>query len=167
MSDALQELADKQSITEVIYRYCRGLDRMDADLARTVWHPSGTADYGAIFAGTGEQFVEWVWKVHEMAARHSHQITNILIEVDGDKATSEAYVTVALRAKTDAAEALEYEARGRYLDRWSRRDGRWAIDHRQFVQDLSRTHPADRLEPDDGQSRRDRGDPSYDFLTSG
>jgi hypothetical protein len=164
MSDALQELADKQAITEVIYRYCRGIDRMDADLTRSTWHPGGTADYGSIFEGTGEQFVEWVWGVHAGLARHSHQITNILIEVDGGRAASEAYVTVALRTKSGSAAPVEIEARGRYLDRWSRRDGRWAIDHRQFVHDLARTHAADPLEPDEGRSRRDRTDPSYEIL---
>ena len=61
------------------------------------------------------------------------------------------------------SEASEIEARGRYLDRWSRRDGRWAIDHRQFVQDLQRTHDADPMKPDEGQSRRDRSDPSYNI----
>ena len=161
----VQMLADKQAITEVIYRYCRALDRMDANAARAIWHDGGTADYGPLFAGTGEEFVEWVWRAHAAMARHSHQITNILIEVDGDTASSESYVTVALRTKAGAGVAVEIEARGRYVDRWSRRGGRWAIDHRRFVQDLSRTHDADPLEPDDGVSRRDRSDPSYEVLS--
>jgi len=165
MSDVLQEIADKQEITEALYRYCRGIDRMDADLTRSTWHADGTADYGStIFEGTGAGFVEWVWGVHAAMARHSHQITNILIEVDGDHAVSEAYVTVALRTKPGSATPVEIEARGRYLDRWSRRAGRWAIDHRQFVADLARTHAADPLEPDEGLSRRDRSDPSYEIL---
>ncbi|MGR6999372.1 hypothetical protein ACU686_16460 [Yinghuangia aomiensis] len=33
MSDSLALLLDKQAITEVIYRYCRALDRMDRDAA--------------------------------------------------------------------------------------------------------------------------------------
>ena len=91
MSDALQELSDKQAITEVIYRYCRGLDRMDAEMVRAVWHPGGTADYGAdMFRGTGDEFVAWVWAAHAGMDRHSHQITNILIELDGDSAASES-----------------------------------------------------------------------------
>jgi len=58
VGDALRELSDKQAITEVIYRYCRGLDRMDADMGRAVWHPGATADYGAdTFRGTGDEFV--------------------------------------------------------------------------------------------------------------
>ena len=54
-----EELAAKQAITEVIYKYCRGLDRMDRELADTVWHPDGTADYGN-FQGTGAQFLDYV-----------------------------------------------------------------------------------------------------------
>src|SRR5438477_89804 len=40
-NDELETLAAKQAITEVIYRYCRGLDRMDRALALSVWHPGG------------------------------------------------------------------------------------------------------------------------------
>src|SRR2546426_192054 len=97
--------------------------------------------------------------------RRSHQITNILIEVDGDSAASEAYVTVALRTKAEAGQATEIVARGRYVDRWSRRDGRWAIDHRHFVTDLQTAEAAPALDADAGESRRDRTDPSYEVLT--
>jgi hypothetical protein len=95
---AVDVLVAKQAITEAIYTYCRALDRMDWDLAHTVWHPDGTADYGPnMFQGTGPGFIEWVWAQHAGMMGHSHQITNILIEVDGDRAASEAYVTAALR----------------------------------------------------------------------
>lgn len=171
MTGSLQELSDKQAITEVIYRYCRGLDRMDADMVRAVWQPGGTADYGAdMFRGTGDEFVEWVWAAHAGMERHSHQITNILIELDGDTAASESYVTVALRTrldtrtKHDTGKAHQIEARGRYVDRWSRREGRWAIDHRHFVSDLTTTQETPPLDPTADESRRDRTDPSYEML---
>jgi len=97
--------------------------------------------------------------------RHSHQITNILIELDGDAAASESYVTVALRTKPDAGKATQIEARGRYADRWSRRDGRWAIDHRHFVADLTIMQATPPLATQADESRRDRTDPSYEVLT--
>src|ERR1700676_916277 len=53
---AVDELGAKQAITEVLYRYCRAIDRMDRDLASTIWHPGGSADYGPVFKGTGEAF---------------------------------------------------------------------------------------------------------------
>ncbi|NQZ95617.1 MAG: nuclear transport factor 2 family protein [Myxococcales bacterium] len=163
MSDALQELLDKQAITEVIYRYSRGLDRMDKEMAYRVWHEDGTADYDAIFEGTGHGFVDWVWEAHEPMDAHSHQMTNILIEVDGDGATSETYAIVTLRTKRapDGSASL-ITSRGRYLDRWSRRGGVWAIDHRVHVQDVSSTEtiPADRVEDSTPRATRDEKDAS-------
>jgi len=165
----LDELVAKQAITEVIYTYCRALDRMDWDSALTVWHADGTADYGAhMYQGTGPGFVEWVWAQHAAMMGHSHQITNVLIEVDGDRAASEAYVTAALRLEADSnAQATEIVSRGRYVDTWSRREGRWAIDHRRFVEDFTTTYQVTAMEPADASqrsSRRDRDDPSYAAL---
>ncbi len=169
VSTAVDELVAQQAITEVLYRYCRALDRMDWDLALTVWHPDGTADYGAsMYQGTGPGFIEWVWVQHEAMMGHSHQITNVLVEVDGDRAASEAYVTASLRLPNEgAAEATEIVSRGRYVDTWSRRSGTWAIDHRRFVEDFTSTAQVLAMEPADlslRSSRRDRDDPSYEAL---
>jgi hypothetical protein len=163
--DEVAELVAKQEITEVLYRYCRGLDRMDRALADTVWHVDGTADYVGMFDGTADGFLDWVWVQHEALYRHSHQITNILIEVDGDRAASEAYVTVALRIKA-GEDRTDIVSRGRYLDRWSRRDGRWAIDARVYVEDLQSVTPLGPVASADASpaSRRDREDPSYAVL---
>ena len=118
------ELQDRQAILAVLHRYCRAMDRMDHQLGSSVWHPGGTADYGVIFEGTGQGFVDWVMVVHAGLDRHSHQIANVLLEVNGDVAASEAYVTANLRAKPDDnGDVVEITSRGRYLDRWSRRNG--------------------------------------------
>jgi hypothetical protein len=166
MSDErLVQLEAKQAITEALYRYCRGLDRMDRALAALTWHTGGTADYTGMFTGTGEEFLDWVWVQHQALERHSHQITNILIEVDGNRAASEAYVTVALRAR-DGDQRTDIISRGRYLDRWSWRDGRWAIDHRIHVEDLQSIVALPAVDSVDGSpaSRRDRSDPSFEVL---
>ena len=128
LDDQLADVVAKQAITEVLYRYCRGLDRMDRPMVDTVWHPGGTGDYGAIFNGTGEEFLDWVWPVHASMRRHSHQITNVLIEVDGDTAISEAYVTVCLRNEAEPGHLVDIVSRGRYVDRWSL--ARRALGHR-------------------------------------
>lgn len=163
MSSELEDLLAKQAITEVLHRYCRGMDRIDRDLARSCWHDGGTADYGDVFHGTGAEFVEWVSSLHEqMFISHSHQVTNVLVDLDGDHAASECYVTVALQTADDRGQVSEVVARGRYLDRWSRRSGVWAIDHRRHVADLQTMGRVDSAVP--GSGRRDRGDPSYDLF---
>jgi len=133
--DALEELVAKQAITEALHQYCHGLDRFDREQA-DIWHEGGTASYGGIFEGTGAGFLDWVWPVHETFERTSHQVTNILITVDGDRATSETYVTVCLRGAD-----VDIVDRGRYSDAWSRRDGRWAIDARTFTGDIQQITP--------------------------
>lgn len=136
MPDGLEQLAAKQAITEVLHRYCHALDRMDRAVAATVWHPGGTASYAGIFEGTGEGFLDWVFEVHAGFEATSHQVTDILIELDGDRATSETYVTASLRS-ADA----DIVDRGRYSDVWSRRDGIWAIDERRFTSDIQQITP--------------------------
>ena len=162
-TDVLETMVAKQAITEVIYGYCRALDRMDKPAAYAVWHPDGTADYGEdIFRGAGHEFVDWVWTAHAGMSTHSHQITNVLIQVDGDRAVSEAYVTVALRTLPfgDGPEVADIFSRGRYVDQWSRRDGRWAIDHRNYITDHSVTVPNANPDPHDPRSIRGPEDPS-------
>ena len=141
-STEVREVAAKQAIRDALASYCRSMDRMDRDLALATWHADGTCEYVDMFEGTGAGFVDWVWGMHEGMIRHSHQITNVLteVDVDGDRAVSEAYVTVALWSPPEDS-PTEIISRGRYLDRWSCRDGRWAIDHRLYVQDLMTMTP--------------------------
>ena len=161
--DAIHTMLAKQAITEVIYGYCRALDRMDKEAAYEIWHSDGTADYGEeIYQGTGWGFVDWVWTAHAAMSTHSHQIANVLIQVDGDRAVSEAYVTVALRTLPfgDQAEVADIYTRGRYVDQWSYRDGKWAIDHREYITDHSVTLPDTDPAPHDPRSIRGPEDPS-------
>ena len=155
---AVNELEAREEIHTVLASYCRALDRMDKELAYAVWHPEGTAHYIGVFKGTGRGFVDWVWPVHNQMVGHSHQISNSLIELDGDRARSETYVTVALWPRD--AERVEISVRGRYLDSWSRRDGRWAIDHRTHVVDLQCVRDISRA-PASAASARDQTDASY------
>ena len=158
----VREMVAKAAITEALYRYCRSMDRMDRDLALGCWHEGATVDYVDIFQGTGSGFVEWVWTAHQPMLRHSHQITNILVEVTGDRACSEAYVTAVLWAGPESR-PVEIVTRGRYLDAWSRRDGRWAIDRRIYLTDLMSTTPLPdtALAAVSAPSHRDTDDPSY------
>ena len=96
MMDAafMRTLADRQEITDLIYRYCRSMDRIDASLGYTIWHHDAVADYGAdIYQGSGRGFIDHVCAVHRQTLAHSHQIANIIIQLDVDRAASESYVT--------------------------------------------------------------------------
>ena len=47
------ELADREATRDCLFRYCRGIDRADPDLLRTVYWP-GAMDYHTCVTGTGE-----------------------------------------------------------------------------------------------------------------
>jgi hypothetical protein len=167
---SLDVLLIKQDIRDALSRYCRAMDRRDEPLAAGVWHVEGTADYGDIFRGTGAEFATWVTETHGGFDRHSHQITNVLVEVGstGDAAVSEAYVTVALWTAPDANGGVtQILSRGRYLDKWERR-GRWGIVDRHYVEDYTTMQQltAAEVAPASPDSRRDHDDPSYFLFAS-
>ena len=152
---------DRQAIRETLYRYCRGVDRMDLALTRSCWHADGSADYRGMFTGGADALLDWMWKLHAAMETHSHQVTNMLIEVAGERAASESYVTVALRSKAGQHSARDILSRGRYVDRWSRRDGRWGIDHRIYLNDWMTFVPVPGEPTSPITGRRDGDDASY------
>lgn len=159
----LDTLLAKQAITEQIYRYCRAVDRLDIPLGHSVWHENGTADYGdGFYQGPGRGVIDKICASHEGLLCHSHQVANLLVEVDGDEAGSETYVTATLQGMRGET-LFQIMTWSRYVDRWSRRDRRWAIDHRIAIRDFDEMRDVQSLSADK-LSRRDREDPSYTVL---
>jgi len=161
----LQQVADRQAITDLIYRYCRSMDRIDAELGYSVWHEDGIADYGeGIYQGSGRGFIDWVCDSHRRMLVHTHQLANIVIDLDGDRAGSESYVTATLRLEVEG-QLKQITTWCRYVDRWSRRDGRWGIDKRVTIIDMDEIRDITPMTP--GMlGARDRGDPSYAALAT-
>jgi len=133
------ELADHLAIQQVLYRYCRGVDRGDAALIRSVYH-DGAVDAHGSWQGEGRDFAGYVVAAMDGQQQGSqHHITNVLIELQGDEAAVESYFLAyhPYRIDGEAAERLA-QVGGRYLDRFQHRDGRWAISRREVVIDWSR-----------------------------
>lgn len=162
MSDLLTEIADRQAITDQIYRYCRAMDRIDHELGYSIWHQDGTADYGDNYKGSGRGFVDHVCAQHSGLLYHSHQMSNVIIELDGDRAGSESYVTATLRMER-GGKLLQMSVISRYVDRWSKREGRWAIDHRQAIMEMDEIREVTPMKVHD-TGKRDLTDPSYAVL---
>ncbi|MCJ2188061.1 nuclear transport factor 2 family protein [Novosphingobium beihaiensis] len=163
MTDSPDRIADKFAITEQLYRYCRSVDRLDVPLGHSVFHEDATADYGPTgFRGSGRAAIDWICKAHEHLLAHSHQVSNILIALDGDRAGSEAYVTATLRMAREG-KVMQMEVWCRYCDRWSRRGGVWRIDHRDAVIDYDSIREVTPMHGHEWGTR-DTHDPSYTAL---
>lgn len=165
MSDELQDLLAKQAITEELYKYCRSFDRLDDELALSVWHKGGTLQYANGAVQTVAEYLPGSTEVRRSLLNCSHQISNILIEVKDDNAVSEAYVTASLQEKPDEKNQMaENLYRGRYIDQWSKRDGKWGIDHRQFLPDSYTRIEFNNFFAGSSfldMAKRDKTDPSY------
>lgn len=159
---AIQMLLDKQEIHEVLMRYCRGIDRCDAELLHSVYHPDATDDHG-LFKGKAADFIAWALKSLGRDESTSHYIANELIEIEGEVAHCESYFFAVHRrqAKDGTKEDLIFE--GRYADRFERRAGAWKIADRQVVFDRSRIDKVERAFTTEQYvcGKRSREDPAY------
>ena len=119
----LTRLADHDDIRQVIYRYCRGIDRRQFDLVRDCYHEDGTDDHGN-YRGGIDGFIEFVTKELAVWELTTHFIGNLLIECDGDgdsaRAESYAVATHRLAARVDRP-AKDFVAGVRYVDDFERR----------------------------------------------
>jgi ketosteroid isomerase-like protein len=162
--DRLALAADKLECAELVYRLARAIDRCDAALLASLFHPGATDDHG-LFKGTAAEFVAWVIPLLKTMKQTQHVIGQCLIEVEGDTAVGESYF-VAHHTVAGSDGDIFSVAAGRYLDRFERRGGIWKISHRHAVYDWNRAGPStDSFNRDDpGAMRfgtRGSADPSY------
>lgn len=158
---ALQILLDKEAIRDVIARAVRGVDRLDAELLSSAFHPDGVDDHhGFVYSGAtiGDELTRAQRESMLMTSLH---ITTQTIRVRGDRAGVESYYLGLHRpAAMDGTTRLL--SSGRMLDELERRDGEWRIRHREVVPDMARLFPIDdEIDLGDQPSRRDGADPSY------
>ncbi|GGC18160.1 hypothetical protein GCM10011371_02100 [Novosphingobium marinum] len=131
---ALRALVDREEIYEVLTRYCRGVDRCDAELLKSVYHDDATDDHG-MFKGLGHDFAEWIvaWELENLRMGQ-HLIGNFRCDLQGDVAWTETYC-ISFSEDHEGRNATVYN---RYVDRFERRGGEWKIADRTVVIDMTR-----------------------------
>ncbi len=140
-STAMQQTIDKQEIRDLLARYCRGIDRLDADLIASVYHEDAYDDHGT-FKGSGKEFAKSVVVGLSRFERTMHFLGNCLIDVDGDTANAETYCVAYHRTKAEDGPQKDFLAGVRYVDRIERRDGGpWLIANRVVVMEWTRWDP--------------------------
>jgi ketosteroid isomerase-like protein len=176
LESAVIELQDRQAIDDCLMSYSRGIDRHDRELLRSVYHDDAVDDHG-MFVGSPDEFIDWAFGMHEAShLSHQHCIFNRTCDLDGDTAHVESYYMFVGMNQRGAPLAM---SGGRYIDRFEKRDGRWAIAARVCVRDWA---PLDEIPAELDQSQmtvaplddrtremmrtgfqvaQDRSDPSY------
>lgn len=162
-------LADRLAIDEVLVRYCRGIDRCDADELRRVFSADARLDYGSGPQARDGMIDQLLAGLRAMRLTQ-HSISNSLVEIDGDTARAETYCT-ALHIVGMPGQWIEMVVGGRYLDTLARGASGWQITERLYVMDWNRQGPSS-MQDGGGlyDSLRRRGarkpdDPSYAWRT--
>tara|TARA_R110002049_G_scaffold156512_12_gene321572 strand:+ start:3073 stop:3588 length:516 start_codon:yes stop_codon:yes gene_type:complete len=140
MSNTIESLIAKQDITELIYRYMRGLDRWDDDLLRSLFTDDAWCEYG-FMNGPANAFIDFALGALSKHTANQHMVGNILLEIEGDEAFGEVYFNAYHKVKTDNG-VEDLIIAGRYLDRYEQRDGVWKFAYRSEVVDWSHSRPS-------------------------
>jgi hypothetical protein len=162
----LAVLLDKEAIREVIARAARGVDRLDAELLGSAFHPDGVDEHhGHPYSGAtiGDDLTRAEAETMHMTSLH---ITTQTVVVNGDRAGVESYYLGVHRPKGLGGDKRLLSS-GRMLDELERRDGEWRIVHRDVIPDMARALSMDdEFDLGEQPGRRDRDDPSYKVLSA-
>ncbi|WP_027945690.1 nuclear transport factor 2 family protein [Amycolatopsis taiwanensis] len=160
----LRILLDKQAIREVVMRYCRGIDRLDFDLVRSVYHADGV-DHHTGFDGPVDDYLAWVAPLLRLFGGTTHIVGNHLSEIRGDVAVAETYGTAVHWGDPPSDPRRNFTTGFRYVDHMARRDGRWAIVERFAVREWTHSDVDTRIEPEakGPRGRRDGLDPVFEL----
>ena len=85
-------LEDKIEIGELLARYARGVDSQDWDLWRSVFTPDAYIDYSSAGAAAGprDEVAAWLAQSMRSIPMTQHVITNVEVDLDGDRASVRA-----------------------------------------------------------------------------
>lgn len=164
----LQQLIDRQDISDLVHSYCNAADRQDHDKMRQLYHSDATDDHGAFFNGLAMDFIDQLPQIQQPMLILHHNITTLNIKLDGDYAEGEVYILAFHQIATDDG-PMDLLIGGRYFDRYQKRAGEWKFQHRSVVADWANLHPKSQVNIDNpiikGSIIGDIGDrdPSYDF----
>ncbi|MCY4425518.1 MAG: nuclear transport factor 2 family protein [Halieaceae bacterium] len=129
----LQALLDEREISRGLSRFARILDTKSWDELPEVFAHDLTFDYGT---GEEQQGMEALranmTRFLDRCGNTQHLIGSILVDVDGGRAVSRAYVQARHQGVGDPTGPV-FDSNGEYIDRWERRGEGWRIVRRDAV----------------------------------
>lgn len=139
VEDRLRALEDEREIRELIIRYAQRLDARDHKGYAQLFARDGRWS-GRMGDATGPEaieamLVEGLGPTPEnfVNTQNFHLMSNIIIELDGDRAKAESRLVYFVRTAEAKPTAM---LAGRYYDELVREDGRWRFSYRRVVGEI-------------------------------
>ena len=138
----VQTLLDEREIIRGLSRFARILDQKRWDDLADVFARDLTFNYGSGGEQEGMEALEQQMRQYlDVCGGTQHLIGSILVDVDGDRAESSAYVQARHQRRDDPVGRI-FDSTGEYRDRWERRAEGWRIVRRDAIWFLHSGDPA-------------------------
>lgn len=141
----LELMLARDELHALVTSYCRAVDRADYEGLREMYHPDATDWHGEFSTGGVEQFIAQLQAAQPYVRVSQHNITTTNFVVAGDKACGEVYCLV-FHTFAGPDHDVDVIIGGRYLDEYTRHDGRWKFSRRTIVADWAYQNDPSRLD---------------------
>lgn len=148
LEQQLQELLDKQALTELINAYCNAADRHDNEKMRALYHPDAIDEHGSFSQGPAMDFIDRLPQIQQPMLILQHNITTVNFKLNGSYAEGEVYVIAFHKIRKDDGTAFDLLIGGRYFDKYAKRDGVWKFLHRAVVADWAQVNEVSQVNLD-------------------
>lgn len=119
-------------------RYCRDVDRREAELLRTPDRLESPDDHG-VLKGSGYEFVEWLIESTDgIALIGKHHLTSTTWKSTAHGECEKYCLAIQSLRNENTGRAFLLSSGGRCLDQFRERDGRWATADRVATMSWSR-----------------------------
>jgi 3-phenylpropionate/cinnamic acid dioxygenase small subunit len=128
MTADIGRLLDERDIERALIRLARAMDDRDWEGMSQILSEDAVAEFGTGRLTGSAVIIEMIQGFLNNCGVTQHLIGNVLVDVEGDQATSRAYVRDLHLSRGNPD--LTFHTLGDYHDRWERRGGRWWLVER-------------------------------------
>lgn len=125
----LEDLIAERAIYRQLVRFSRAMDARDWDGLAALALPELFADFGVGPLEGRDAVIANIRSYLDHCGVTQHLLGNVLIEVNGDVATSQAYVA-DMHLDGDNDPQRYFRTLGNYSDTWRRVDDEWLLERR-------------------------------------
>jgi SnoaL-like domain len=158
--DPLEGPMARELIRDTLACYCRGVDRLDAELLKSVYHPDALDFHGSV-DGPAWDYADYLLdKLRNGPVATHHLLGHSYFEFDSAHSAHVETYFVAHHLEKDSDGERVDAAGGRYCDHFTLRDGAWKIARRTVAVDWTLVTRG--IMPFPGSDRFHRGVRSHD-----
>jgi hypothetical protein len=125
----IEDLLAEREIYRNLVQFAQAMDDRNWSLLNQITTEDIAADLGTGNLSGRAAMIALMRQFLDQCGTTQHLLGNVLIDVDGDTARSQAYVA-DMHLGGEGLDDITFRTLGRYLDKWCKVDGRWLMCER-------------------------------------